>query len=33
LSIYSITSNGNKCATGAVAIPFFSFFITVLCYL
>ncbi|MBF4470093.1 hypothetical protein [Flavobacterium sp. HJJ] len=29
LSIYSITSAGNKCATGAVAIPFFSFFITI----
>jgi hypothetical protein len=29
LSIYSITSSGNKCATGAVAIPFFSFFVTV----
>lgn len=29
LSIYSITESGNKCATGAVAIFFFSFVITV----
>lgn len=29
LTAYSITSNGNKCATGAVAIFVFSFLITI----
>ena len=29
LTAYSITSNGNKCATGAVAIFGFSFIITI----
>ena len=29
LAIYSITGSGNKCATGAVGIFFFSFVITI----